>query len=280
MIEKDKKKIRKDDQRRYIIVPSEIWEKRNEYRLLLPIFVFLQTHRRFDEKVTANMQMLMGACGFSYENKHNRKKNIEEICTTLDYLKETYHIEKFTAIDNTTEVDIRCIMPSAVFIIEMNILITNFRQDDKLFIKIWVEDYVAICNHFSKNNRTQLRGALMLYAYVVRSMFWKSSRSFDTEEELCMYIDENPEYFRKDIQSIADDLNMSGMSKSTIGRLLKLLESAGALHHRTGYVITKKGTVSNVGTVMVRHTPYWERELDSALHKELNKRRRYKNAEN
>lgn len=261
----------------YIILRDDIVRNKQLSPMVLPTYFYLQASRGLNGRVLTSLELLLSYCGYTYNRRSKELGHIDEMISTLKYLKEQHYIEKFYEKDSFTEIeDVKDIKPTKVFYIEVNPEIMNFMGDG--FLKAPASDWIRLLECYRNEKNVKLWKLITVYCFIVRNIF-RSRLDFkdgmENYHDNVEIAEKKPNYLRTTLDWISEQL-ASGYSRKTVYMLLNALINSGIIHSKAvGCVEDQYGNKLKVGTVYVMDSEFWEVELDSAAKIEFAKRQVY-----
>ena len=247
----------------YFIIPKcFVKDNLDSLEELLPLFCFLQVHKGIDKGCMATLKMLLEECGYNYENTR-RKIYIGKIIQSLGVLYEQQYIYEFNLLNGGPIIDMGQLNNQEIFTIVTNPAIIDYTGEG--FYRVPVDVYQKI-RRAMLGREINIGKALKVYLYISGSMFhYKQRDKYNNGEEFKTFIEHNPEYTRKTVEKICDDLG-KGFSEGTVKKIIRFFHDNEIIMNRPFYMsdsdITKKPR--RIGTLFVQYSDYWEVELDAA----------------
>ena len=247
----------------YFIIPKcFVKDNLDSLEELLPLFCFLQVHKGIDKCCMATLKILLEECGYNYENTR-RKTYINKIIQSLVILREQQYIYEFNTLGGDSILDIKQLSNQEIFIIATNSAIIDYTGEG--FYRVPVDVYQKI-RRAMLSREINIGKVLRVYLYFNGSMFhYKQRDKYDGDEEFKTFIEHNPEYTRKTVEKICDDLG-KGFSEGTVKKIIRFFHDNEIIMNRPFYMsdsdIAKKPR--RIGTLFVQYSDYWEVELDAA----------------
>lgn len=248
----------------YFIIPKcFVKDNKNSLEELLPLFCFLQIHKGIDNNCMATLKILLEECGYNYDNTR-RKIYISKIIDALIILQDQHYIDDFNMLNGDHISDIKQLNNKDVFNIVTNPAIIDYTGGS--FYRIPVDIYQKIRQAMLRRE-INIWKALNIYIYISSSMFhYKQRDKCCNDEEFKNFIEHNPEYAKKTVEKICDDLG-EGFSESTIKKIIKNFNDNEIIMNRPIYISDSSATQKpkRIGTIFVQYSEYWEIELVAAI---------------
>lgn len=247
----------------YFIIPKcFVKDNLDSLEELLPLFCFLQVHKGIDKGCMATLKMLLEECGYNYENTR-RKIYIGKIIQSLGALYEQQYIYEFNLLNGDPIIDMGQLNNQEIFTIVTNPAIIDYTGGG--FYKIPIGVYQKI-RRAMLGREINIGKALKVYLYISGSMFhYKQRDKYNNGEEFKTFIERNPEYTRKTVEKICDDLG-KGFSEGTVKKIIKFFHDNEIIMSRPFYMSDSDTSKKpkRIGTLFVQHSDYWDAELDAA----------------
>lgn len=261
-----------------LIIPQQILSARDENLTILPMYVYMEAKVGKDGTLLTSLELLMRSCGYSYNRQSKKLGHINVVAETLHYLKSIDYIESIYdkyGKEPIDEIDVG--KPGAFFTVKIN-------QEMEVrnaggFCQMFIDDYTKIIDYTNTASLSLLGKMLYVWCFIGRHMYRRHKNYIDDyryEAENLDMAKHTPNYFFANYDKMSDLLG-EGFSRSTLIRILKILEECGVLHYKSvnGSKSCSDDSRKRLGSVFVLHSKYWETELNSAIEIERGKRLDY-----
>lgn len=258
-----------------LIVPHQIMSDAKDNLAILCAYIYMETKVGKDGALITSLELLMRHCGYTYNKRSKELGYIDKVIDAVNYLKQINYIEQINdKYDAEALGGVDVGKPAAFFTVRIN-QDMGVRNEGHFF-QVTVNDYVKIVQYAKSTTMSSLGKMTYVFCFICRYIYRRRKNFVDDyrheEENMKMAID-TPNYFFANYDRMSDWLG-GGFSRSTLIRILKLLEECEVVHYSSvaGPKQDESESHKRLGSVFVLHSKYWEAELNSAIEMERGKR--------
>lgn len=258
-----------------LIVPHQILSDAKDNLAILCTYIYMETKVGKDGALLTSLELLMRHCGYTYNKRSKELGYVDKVTDAVNYLKQINYIEE---INDKYDVEtLECVdvgKPATFFTVRINPDMGV--RNEGHFFQVAISDYVKIVRYAKDTTMSSLGKMMYVFCFISRYIFRRRKNFADDyryEEENMRMALTTPNYFFANYDRMSDWLG-DGFSRSTLIRILKLLEECEVVHYSSvaGYKQGDSESRKRLGSVFVLHSKYWEAELNSAIEMERGKK--------
>lgn len=244
----------------YIRIPYEIIDADVSREYLLPIYIALQFRRGLSGRIYTSLADLLSEAGYQYNSHAVKRGYIQGVLSALQWLDQQSYIELY---ENPTTRDALTTLSDLKPTTPFNILMSQKNHEEQSYIKLYLREYEILETMYWDGEYKPKWRPYMLFCYIVRH--FQFDKTIDAS---------NLHYYNSNLDKVAEGV-LQSTNRARITELLEKLDHANLLHYTTLPPLKTKLRVINGSHIIVRHSDFWERDLQMAKNRASSKRYNY-----